>query len=219
MICKEYKCVFVHIPKTAGQSVEHLFLRLLGLTWHERAPLLLRYNRDPRLGPERLAHLTAEEYVRCGYMNEAEFSSYYKFSFVRNPWARLVSEYHYRKYAGNMDFKSFLMRGLPQPGPSDAYRHIVPQCDFLYDISGRLLVDFVGRFESLQADFDIVCQRLRIADTRLPHINASAAVHAGTVGSSSLPTSYTKYYDEETKALVAEMYRKDIDTFSYEFGQ
>jgi site-specific recombinase len=77
MICKEYNSLFVHIPRTAGQSVEHFFLRLLGLCWQDRYRLLLRINQDPKRGPRRLAHLTASEYVSLGYLTASEFDSYY----------------------------------------------------------------------------------------------------------------------------------------------
>ncbi|MBK8973380.1 MAG: hypothetical protein IPM37_19215 [Hahellaceae bacterium] len=82
MICHDFKCVFVHVPKAAGMSVEHYFLDRLGLTWETRAPLLLRPNDDPSKGPERLAHLYAEEYVRFGYLSQAQFDEYYEI-FIR----------------------------------------------------------------------------------------------------------------------------------------
>jgi hypothetical protein len=174
MICKEYKYVFIHIPKVAGQSIEQFFLDLVGLTWKDRSPLLLRHNPDPASGPSRLAHLTASEYVSCGHLTQAEFDSFYKFSFVRNPWDRLVSEYEFRCHHYQRDFKSFLFRNLPSPGHSDAYRHILPQYRFVYDERETKLVDFVGRFEILESDFRCICENLGIKDARLPRRNRSA---------------------------------------------
>ena len=66
MISHRHRCVFVHIPKVAGQSIEHVFLGWNGLNWKGRAPLLLRPNEDPRKGPPRLAHLRAQDYVPDG---------------------------------------------------------------------------------------------------------------------------------------------------------
>ncbi len=232
MICGEYRSLFVHIPKTAGQSVEHVFLGLVGLTWETRAPLLLRGNEDPRRGPPSLAHLTAAEYVTCGHLTPAEFASYFKFSFVRNPWDRIVSEYKYRRHPVSIDFKTYLFRRLPTPGWSEPYRHIIPQYDFLYDDAGRLLVDFVGKFERLQADFDTVCSRIGIPPTPLPRVNRSLEhSRPGTFRElrrrirravwsherrHTFP-HYTEYYDDESREYVGHLYRKDIEAFSYTF--
>jgi Sulfotransferase family len=207
MFCHQLKCIYVHIPKTAGQSIETAFLKVLGLTWETRAPLLLRPNDNPDLGPPRLAHLTASEYVSCGYITPAQFNSYFKFGFVRNPWDRIVSEYHYRYYGRGLRFKQFLFNNWPKLVWSDAYRHIIPQCEYLYDKHGNLLVDYIGRYENLQADFDEICRRLCINEQPLPHINKS-----------SRDGLYTDYYDDESREYVFRLYQKDIETFKYEFG-
>lgn len=227
MISEKYKCIFVHIPKAAGQSVENYFLSLHGLTWEKRALLLLRHNPNPELGPERLAHLKASEYSGCGYVTYDTFDSYFKFSFVRNPWDRLVSEFNYRGFDKKYSFKEFVLRGLPNKDLySDVYRHIIPQHQFLYDDAGNQLVDFVGRFENLQSDFDFVCSKLGIADTRLPHVNSSGQKGEikGKLKSlfskqNLIKRPYSSYYDEETLESVNKMYATDIKIFGYEFGE
>jgi len=227
MISHKCKCIFVHIPKAAGQSVEHFFLNLHDLSWEKRGPLLLKFNPDPHRGPERLAHLKAAEYLRCGHIDEEQFNSYFKFTFVRNPWARLVSEYRYRNYYKNMSFKKFVLEGLPAESDYfDAYRHIVPQYDFLHDDSGNAIVDFIGRFENLQADFDYICSKLGINNSQLPHINNSTRGNFLKRQIKKLLFSnkykerknYTDYYDEETKKFVDSFYTKDIEVFNYSFG-
>jgi hypothetical protein len=234
VICHPYRCVFVHIPKTGGISVDHVFLRLVGLSWDTRAPLLLRGNDDPAKGPPRLAHLKAGEYVSCGYLSQAQFDAYFKFSFVRNPWARMVSEYKYRGHPIRMSFKRWLFEELPEPGFTDAYCHIVPQHEFIYDNAGRLLVDFVGRYESLQTDFHAVCERLGIQPAVLPHENRSlerlpikslkdvkknVRRWLWKLRPKNVYPHYTDYYDEESRAYVTELYRKDIELFAYAFGE
>ncbi len=219
MISSKYKCLFVHIPKTAGQSIEHYFLKLHGLSWEERAPLLLRYNPDPAKGPERLAHLTAREYVDYGYISSSQFADYFSFSFVRNPWARLVSEYRYRGHEGKYSFKEFVSAGFSKKSNySDEYRHLMPQYEFLYDKNGKLLIDFVGKFESIQSDFDAVCLKMGIERAILPHINSSARGIIGNNDKLGADKLYTSYFDKELEEFVADIYAKDIRTFNYVFG-
>jgi hypothetical protein len=227
VVSEKYNCLYIHIPKTAGQSVETFFLSLHGLTWEERDALLLKHNPDPALGPERLAHLKASEYVDLGFVPPDAYDGYYKFSFVRNPWDRLVSEYKYGRYKRESDFKAFVRSGLPEKDDySDEYRHIIPQYDYLYHADGRLLVDFVGKFEHLQRDFDRVCAKLGIEESTLPHVNAARHKKGtkkkilGMFAKKPPPKRhYTSYYDDETKAIVGEMYAVDIATFGYTFGE
>ncbi len=227
MICHDYKCLFVHIPKAAGMSIEHFFLDKVGLTWENRAPFLLGPNSDPAKGPGRLAHLFASEYVGLGHISQEVFDQYYKFSFVRNPWARLVSEYKFRNHHVFFTFKDFVEKHFPEPGQTDPYRHVVPQYDFLYSPEGKLLVDFVGKFENLQADFDQVASHLQIEDSALPHVNKTKK-NSGYGPKWKLRRflmsfkqkdhkSYVDYYDDALRDKVAKLYEKDIETFKYQF--
>jgi len=229
MICKPFNCIFVHIPKTAGRSVEMFFMNKLGLNREieaDREKLLIIDNDDPAKGTVKLSHLSAAEYVQCGHISRQEFSRYYRFSFVRNPWARLVSEYRYRNFLSHRSFKDFVMNKLPPPGRDDKYRHIMPQTEMLYDKAGSLLVDFVGKFETLQQDFDRVCQQLGFDESSLQHVNSSdkkSRELRRTLrnflyrnGENKL-RSYVDFYDVETREFVTNLYRVDIENFGYSF--
>jgi len=192
----------------------------------DRQRLLITDNPDPQNGTEKLTHLSAAEYVQCGHLTREEFTSYFKFSFVRNPWARLVSEYRYRNYFNHRNFKDFVVNKLPPPGRDDKYRHIMPQTEMLYDNDDRLLVDFVGKFENLQTDFDAVCTHLGIESSTLPHVNSSDKSSRELKrklrnflyrNNENDLRRYTDFYDAETREFVAEMYRSDVENFSYSF--
>ncbi len=229
MICKPYKCLFVHIPKAAGRSIEMFFMQRLGLdreSLADREQLLLTDNADPANGTEKLSHLSAAEYVRCGHISQQDFDQYYKFSFVRNPFSRLVSEYRYRNFISHKSFKDFVMNKLPQPGWDDKYRHIMPQSEMLYDENDRLLVDFVGKFENLHEDFKRVCDQLGISESRLSHINSSdkKSRHIRRKARNILHRNresglrrYTDFYDNETIEYVSALYQTDISNFNYSF--
>ena len=193
-----FNTVFVHIPKTGGQSVESLFVERHGLTWKTRAPLLLREKAPGERGPTRLAHLFAREYVDFGYLSEDAFGRAFKFAIVRNPYDRLVSEYRYRKERQATDFGSFV-----QSLPTMKDRHLAPQTSFVQDSAGRTIVDEVLRFEALQSEFDKVAIRIFGEPVDLPRINSAQA---------SRPAEAA---DPELRRLIYRHYERDFDTFAY----
>jgi hypothetical protein len=232
VLSQKYKCIFVHLPKVAGQSIEHVFLDLHGLSWQQRAPLLLKPNADPAAGPPRLAHLKASEYVSCGHVSQQLFDSYFKFSFVRNPWDRIVSIYKYLGFTEVMPFKQFLQTDFKGGEQWEPQLFVQPQYDFLFDENGKQLVDYIGRFEELQSGFDHVCGELGISPTALPYVNKTGAEtdYLHTLkklvkrlspfhGYFALKGDYTVYYDSESRRLVANLYAKEIEAFKYVFGK
>ena len=220
MISHHHKCIFIHIPKTAGQSIEHVFLNLLGLNWETRAPLLLRANDKKEIGPPRLAHLKAHEYVKFNYISDDLFHSYFKFSFVRNPWSRLVSIYNYRRCYQIHSFKSFVTRHLKSKIWKKEHWFVGPQYEFIYDKDENLLVDYIGKFENLQIDFEHVCKKINLEKIILPHINKSKKYNflLQLLNRKHIKFKhYSEYYDNETKQVVADLYKEDIERFSYTF--
>ncbi len=233
MICHHYKCIFVHIPKNAGQSIEHVFLKLLNLTWETRAPLLLRTNNSPTLGPPRLAHLKADEYVKYKYLTEEMFNSYFKFAFVRNPWSRMVSIYKYLGFNYKCNFNTFLTGKFQQSIFTEMNWFVGPQFKYMYSCEGELLVDFVGKFEDFQDGFDRVCKEIGLPKTTVPHINGASERETSPVKKikqinlirntirniKRIPkySRYQEYYDQESIDLIAELYKDDIKLFKYDF--
>src|SRR5690554_5674720 len=108
MISHKHRCVFVHIPKCGGQSIEHLFLRENELTWESRAPLLLYPNDNPDCGPPRLAHLTYQDYIKYRYISAEIMAEYTTFSVVRNPYKRAESLYRFLGYDAAITFERFV---------------------------------------------------------------------------------------------------------------
>jgi hypothetical protein len=234
MISRALKCVFVHIPKVAGQSIEEAFLQYHGLTWETRAPLLLRKRNNPAEGPGRLAHLTAREYVDCGHLTPEEWEAYFTFSFVRNPWARAVSMYRYYGDHRRMPFDRFVRDRLAGTYWRKRYWFVRPQADFICDEEDNVLVDYVGRMENIREDFATVCSRIGLHGVTLPHRNQSSTPpwsrkhwHGIRNGMSYVlgalrQQRYSRgalaaYYDGETAALVERLYKRDVALFGYRF--
>lgn len=172
MFSHKYKCIYIHIPKTAGVSIRHF----LGMSFKPSDQLYtIPFQPDDHKFNPPQPHLRAEDYLKYGMVTQEEFDSYFKFAFVRNPWERIVSEYKFRGWPQRLDFKTFLSKCLPKPSWTDEYCHIIPQYDFIHDAKGNLLVNFVGRFERLHEDFKVVCQKLGIASSPLTRKNTSGS--------------------------------------------
>lgn len=134
------------------------------------------------------------------------FTELYKFAFVRNPWDWLLSLYKYihqnkahhrnKKVSHLADFEAYIRYEIARGKEN--------QSKFLFGKNGQCLVDFIGRYESLEVDFAKITEAIGVAET-LPHINASKH------------KSYHDYYNAKTRNLVAQHWARDIEVFKYCF--
>jgi len=181
MISIKHKIIFIHIPKCAGQSIESIFLRDLGLSWEERYPLLLRPRKANEKGPERLAHLYAEEYFKFGYIPKEKYDKFFKFSIIRNPVDRILSEINYQRIPkknskninGIESVEEYISKVIKLNKFSDLQRHISPQVKFLHDSeTNKLLVDKIILFDELNHEVPKILQKKLKVFLEVPKINS-----------------------------------------------
>jgi hypothetical protein len=205
-ISHSHRFIFVHIFKTAGTSMR---AALEPYTQTPGTRLWRRVRR--RLGcpapepfPQLSGHSRAAEI--CEVVPADVFKNYFKFGFVRNPWDWQVSWYHFivqnREHHEHEavtrlgSFSDFLRWRIDHP--------VWHQKDFIADEDGREIVDFVGKFENVEADFAHVCAVARVG-AQLPHLNQSR--HA----------DYRKYYSDRARLLLEQYSKVDIEYFGYSF--
>ena len=178
---------FIHINKTGGSSIE----TALG------APLI---------------HETAR--VFRDLIGQQRWDHRFSFAIVRNPWDRTVSQFHYRQMINQtglandpLSFKDWLMRVYIERTPEyvDEDKMFLTQSEWVCDEQGRIMVDYIGRFENLQQSWDDICTALHREKSQLPHVKKSSR------------GKYRDYYDAESRAIVAEYFRADIEMFEYSF--
>jgi len=129
----------------------------------------------------------------------------------------MVSQYFYiqrrRKENFQLTFREFILafKSCPEGeyinGQGISVRFNPVQLPWILDEKGECMVDFIGRFERLQDDFDKICDRVDIPRSKLPHKNKTDHGH------------YSEYYDSESREIVERKFRKDIAEFGYEFGK
>lgn len=215
LISNRYKFLFVHIAKTAGTSVRSTLER-----YRRRDPLFL-----PQFICSRLSHLTghrigakiprhAKIITAYEMLPREYFESLFKFAFVRNPWDLQVSSYHHIRrerphlLGGHDDFESFLDYKLDPERPYQYHidTSIERQSDYLVDLHGRMLIDFLGRFENLEADFRTICTRIGIEPPHLTHKRQARE-----------RKDFRHYYNDRTAELIARRFARDIELFGYTF--
>jgi len=205
----KHKLIFFHAARTGGTSIE----RALGIYGGKRGILFGRARQ----------HLTPKQMFRKKYFNffkkkykieEEEIIDYFKFTFIRNPYDRMVSEYFWRKDAGRYaekhdnfkDFVFFVKNAIENKiNKHYTFWRLKPLWEYVYDRDGNKLVDYVGRFENLKKDFKIICDMAGVTKAKLRHYGKMER------------TAYQDYYNEDLRRIVHEIYREDFDLFGYFF--
>jgi chondroitin 4-sulfotransferase 11 len=210
-----HKTIFVHIPKTAGTSIE----AVLGMHGDKQdigvVPYFNQKLDHEHLYGRQMQHMTAQA-IRTVLNNDALFDSYFKFTVVRNPWDRLVSALAWtdQKWVrgeeltvSGFDSQVRQLHELlvtAQTAPVQLPHYLYPQSQYIFDAARRPLVNFIGRYENLAADWRVICAKLGLS-IELP---ARMKSHH---------RDYREYYSPETRQRVADIYALDINLFQYEF--
>lgn len=195
MISHIHNCIFIHIPKCAGESIE---TALMGRPNWEKDDPNYKYLEEPidsKIGEDK--HYTIEQWKSNFF-----FCKYFKFSIVRNPWAATHSFYKYRKLRDK--FSHSFDEWIHAVNPRIFKDFLSPLKYILVNNQNKL--DYIGKFENLNYHWGIICDKLNIKNNTLPHRNKTPQEH-----------SYKKYYNKKSIDLVYKKMREDIDYFKYEY--
>lgn len=186
MISHRYRCIFIHQRKNAGSSV------------------ITSFGLDPK-DPDW--HAYNDGFLSPGWEKRGNaIRDYLVFTVIRNPWDRFVSGWKYLDATRNRPLLDVLREFPGNYNPHD-YRHLCrPQSDTLVDRSGRLIADFVLRYEHLARDYELLCERIGKTDRKLPHLN------------STKHRNYRTLYDDEARELLGRHFSKDIELLGYDFS-
>ena len=215
MISLRKNFLFVHIPKTGGNSLSSALLRwsedeLMTHTWHQDGRERFDIG-NPGYGTHKHSILT--EYRAA--LPEDIYAGLFKFSVMRNPWERVISAYFspHRvirlEVVGGWDRGRFLERLESGKRIVQPLRHFItshpPPPEGTAALDSEL--DFLLRYENLEADFAELCDRIEVPRVALPRYNASER------------KPYTHYYDAELREIVRRRFAEEIAFGGYEFGK
>lgn len=196
--------VFIWIPKNAGTSV-YKTLKKRGCL-KAKKPERVKYRFSGK-GLATFGHMDYHRLMKEGYVSRSYMNRAFKFCFSRNPYDRAISLYEYFKtsFGRPITFAQFIKKihdeGVPSIGLFNSWK--LSSCNPQKRWVENLELDFCGRFETLEDDFNRVLNHLDLPETELQHRNKS------------LRKRLSEYYDPDTKKRVEDFYREDFEYFGY----
>ena len=214
MISLKNKFLFVHVPKTGGNSIQNI-LR----DYSEDKVVVLAKHQD---GVERFEvrsdkyditkHSTLSHYKAV--LKPGVFRQLFKFATIRNPWDMMISWYFSPHRGGKEWDRDDFMELMGHVSTLRRYITYESFTEKLIRRSGLRIgfkksllsnIDFLIRFENINEDFKLVCEKIGVLYSPLPQRNKSIRDH------------YSRYYDEELKEMVRTKFIEEIEYGNYEF--
>lgn len=208
MINHKYKYIYTKVAKAGSTSIQKM----------------LKENSDEK-DLSHLGHWHLADDI------DEDTKDYFKFTFVRNPWDRAVSYYHYKKkkekknnkisYFTKFTFEQFILephRFIKEYSWAEDSPHLKKlikevhwydnQIDWLVNDKGVPLVNYVGKLENLDKEFPIICDRLGMPNVPVKHVNKSSHKR------------YTDYYtSNEMIEAVEKLWGRDVALYNYKYGE
>jgi len=215
MIYKEKKVIFLHIYKVAGKSVKNslienqdknllinrIYNKTFGYLGYQKRFLPHQSIEINRNGELLHSHIRSDDYRN--YLGD-EFDDYFTFTFVRNPFDWQVSLYQFMREKKShpqhslilsMSFKEYIKWRCSEEPEHQTY--------FILDDKNQNLVDFIGKFESLEKDLKKVSELNGLKMKQLEHLGSSNR------------KDYREYYDSDSQKLLVKTFKKDFEFLGY----
>lgn len=219
MYLRDSKVLYVHVPKTGGQSVSQYLYNVAGLDpntfdkqdnqtkatsieelYNSERPnerfLYLKNSDFSVPGPVSLTHMTMNEYVDYGYISEEDLKSTLIFTTIRNPYNRLASACVFRNVRPNWKAMSKVINGDKK---KEIYRHFMKQTEYLI-FRGKLYPDiYCAKTENLEVDLNDIFEM-------------EASINRINVGKRK-PDQL--HFNKDTLKWINDHYRDDFKTLGY----
>jgi len=196
------KYVFIHIPKCAGSSIH----RALGVLHAQRSWPVGKPKYHKHAKATKVRQVLGPAWNEC-----------FKFAFIRNPWDLMVSSYHWwltyaeifpalhKDIARIREMGSFSVFIRSEFGRSMLNEHRGGDLTEWISDGDEIIVDFIARYETLNEDWSKVCRALKVPPLPLGRENQVVR------------QDYRGFYDDESRELVANRFRRTIELFGYRF--
>lgn len=224
IISRKHKFIFIKSKKTAGSSIQAALATVCSETdlvtefthnnysipdhkrKHQISYKLLKNKKKHINSPLSKIIISHTPLKKLKFIFQDEYNNFFKFAFIRNPWDLVVSKYFWHKHIHKHDLEDFT-QWLWQKYQFELWK--TDQLHLYTHVDGEYDLDFMGRYENIQQDFQFVCDKLCLGNLKLENEKRIYRKRK----------HYTEYYSEQDKQLVAKLFQQDIDYFGYKFGE
>ncbi len=214
MISHKHKCIFIHISKCAGSSVETAFGLDIEDNTEKNNTNLFGWNGEYKFF---LQHATPQQLLDYNFIDRNVWNNYYKFIIIRNPWDRAFSDYiwiskeqkirdsFFNFLHGMGDFSKVINQKNKLFFRGD---HLNSQISYFFLDGEKITYDQVIRFENLDKEF--------YALAKMVGLDPSVFIRKVNVSRRKID-HYSQFYNDKRKKLVEKIYSLDIDFLNYHF--
>ena len=210
VISKKNKLIFFHIPKNAGTSISSLLLKNENFyyPWVILSKILRKFKRTDNFFfdnfQKKIYLFTSHETVRTieRKISSEIYDNFFKFAVVRNPYSRFVSRYNYMKSTNTLkelSFPEFLKKHVELSLIADQ------QYRFLLNKNGKIGVNKIIKFENINEEMTELSKANNLKLSKFKKLNISTT------------ENYKDYYDTNTKKIVEDFCKEDLEFFNYSF--
>jgi hypothetical protein len=198
LVSHKHRFIFIHAPKTGGRSICRTLLPYADCS---AAELKERFGLHGHAGLADAIRVFGEDFV----------SECFTFAFERNPWDKCVSLYYYQLQYWDVFRKPWRSRDPSFSQwffPFGFWPKKLHTAFHLYSLRGEVAVDFLGKYENLQSDFNHVCRSIGIPELVLPHSNQTHSRNR---------REYHELYTDRMRRRVERVFRREIELLGYQF--
>lgn len=215
-----YKFIFIHIPKTGGMTARKFFHenKIANHAKNEGLAEFATYTQDGVVYRTPL-------HFPIGFSEKnysTEYNTYYKFSFIRNPYERFISSFFYKvinvegnseKYFNGLDVaatKNYIKQYyIPKiEDKKNTIQVAIPQHKFVCDKNDQIVVNKLGLTKNIIVELEQIVKQLQLP------IATPLNIVSKNVGYEPI-FDKKLLLDEEIKNWVYNFYRKDFDIFNF----
>jgi len=204
IICHKYQFIFLRVPKSASTSMHYYLGKLCG-----NEDIVTPINIEPPADHKPRNHEGFTNHMRAENIRKMipskVWQNYFKFCFERNPFDKMVSVFMHRKARRPNYKKSFYEYCLERKSGRKKF----PESSEIYSINENIAVDFIGRFENLEEDWNYIKSKLNLLNLG-PLTKEKGNIRKDEV-------NYSTFCDPKSKKIIEDHFWREMKWLNYKF--